>query len=143
MIISDKAQEESERLAEQSTIIKPFLLLPYETPMLTSIDGAVLIDVRFSPTSETMRWRQIYLKTLLRKKYHHLPHFGSRIFREGKAQMQNLDLGIKKLLSFNAKAVLMCECGDPRKCHRLLIVQELCSKGFEAEELKTWKLIDT
>lgn len=44
LVISDKAKEESERLAEQSTVIKPFLLSPYETLMLTSIDGAVLID---------------------------------------------------------------------------------------------------
>jgi uncharacterized protein (DUF488 family) len=99
--------------------------------------------VRFSLTSDVMRWRQIYLKTLLREKYHHLPHLGSRTFREGKAQIQNLDLGIKILLSFNANAVLMCECDDPGKCHRLLITQELWNKGFEAEELKTWKPIDT
>ncbi len=111
-------------------------------PML-SVFGAVLIDVRFSTTSDAMRWRQIYLKTLLREKYHHLPHLGSRVFREGRAQIQNLDLGIKILLSFNANAVLMCECDNTRECHRLLIAQELWNKGFEAEELKTWKPIDT
>ncbi len=111
-------------------------------PLLNALD-AVLVDVRFSPTSEIMRWRQIYLKALLREKYHHLPHLGSRAFREGKAKIQNLDLGIKILISFNVNAVLMCECGDPKKCHRLLIAQELWNKGFEAEELKNWKLIDT
>ena len=41
-------------------------------PMLDALD-AVLVDVRFSPTSEIMRWRQVYLKTFLREKYHHLP----------------------------------------------------------------------
>ncbi len=61
--------------------------------ILDALD-AVLVDVRFSPTSEIMRWRQIYLKTLLREKYHHLSHLGSRVFREGKAQIQNLELGI-------------------------------------------------
>ena len=111
-------------------------------PLLNKLD-AVLVDVRFSPTSEIMRWRQIYLKTLLREKYHHIPHLGCRIFREGKAQIQNLDLGIKILLSFNVNAVLMSECSDPMECHRLLIAQELWNKGFEAEELKDWKLIDT
>jgi uncharacterized protein (DUF488 family) len=111
-------------------------------PMLNALD-AVLVDVRFTPTCEIMRWRQIYLKALLREKYHHLPHLGSRAFRGGKAKIQNLDLGIKILISFNVNAVLMCECGDPKKCHRLLIAQELWNKGFEAEELKNWKLIDT
>ncbi len=111
-------------------------------PRLNALD-AVLVDVRFTPTCEIMHWRQIYLKTLLREKYHHLPHLGIRAFREGKAKIQNLDLGMKILTSFNVNAVLMCECGDPKKCHRLLIAQELWNKGFEAQELKNWKLIDT
>jgi uncharacterized protein (DUF488 family) len=107
--------------------------------MLDALD-AVLVDVRFSPIGATMRWRQIYLKTLLRKKYHHLPHLGSRAFREGKAQIQNLDLGLKILISFSANAVLMCECRDPKECHRLIIARELRARGFETEELENWKL---
>ncbi len=106
-------------------------------PLLDALD-AVLVDVRFSPTSEIMRWRQIYLKALLRGKYYHVPQLGNRSFREGKAQIQNLDLGIKVLVSFNANAVLMCECADPKECHRLIIAQELQRKGFEAEELENW-----
>lgn len=86
-----------------------------------------------------MRWRQIYLKTLLREKYHHLPQLGNRPFREGKAQIQNLDLGIKILVSFNANAVLMCECADSNEYHRTSIAQELRRKGFEVEELENWK----
>lgn len=106
-------------------------------PLLDALD-AVLVDVRFSPISEIMRWWQIYLKALLRGKYHHVPQLGNRSFREGKAQIQNLDLGIKILVSFNANAVLMCECADPKQCHRLVIAQELQRKGFEAEELENW-----
>lgn len=108
-------------------------------PMLDALD-AVLVDVRFSPTSEIMRWRQIYLKTLLRGKYYHVPQLGSRAFRENKAQIQNLDLGIKILLSFDANAVLMCECDDPKECHRVVIAQEIRRKGFEIEELGNWDL---
>jgi len=107
-------------------------------PILAALD-AVLVDVRFSPSSEIMRWRQIYLKALLREKYHHLPQLGSRAFREGKAQIQNLELGIKILVSFNTNAILMCECADPKKCHRIIIAQELRRKGFEAVELENWK----
>lgn len=108
-------------------------------PMLDTL-GAVLVDVRFSPMSELMRWRQVYLKTLLREKYHHLPQLGNRAFRERKAQIQNLDLGIKILVSFNSSAVLMCECAEQKECHRLIIAEELRSKGFETEELENWKL---
>jgi len=106
-------------------------------PMLDALD-AVVVDVRFSPTSEIMRWRQIYLKALLREKYHHVPQLGNRAFREGKAQIQNLDLGIKILVSFNANAVLMCECADLKECHRLVIAEELRRKGFDIEELENW-----
>lgn len=107
-------------------------------PMLDRL-GAVLVDVRFSPTSEVMRWRQIYLKTLLREKYHHVPQLGSRAFREGRNQIQNLDLGIRILLSFNSNAILMCGCADLKMCHRRVIAQELRRKEYEAEELENWK----
>lgn len=40
-------------------------------PLLNTL-AAVLIDVRFSPTSEIIRWRQIYLMTLLREKYKYI-----------------------------------------------------------------------
>lgn len=107
-------------------------------PLLDALD-AILVDVRFSPTSEIMFWRQVYLKTLLREKYHHVPQLGGRAFREGKAQIQNLELGIKILVTFNSNAVLMCGCDDAKECHRIVIAQELRQKGFEAEELGNWK----
>lgn len=111
-------------------------------PMLDRLD-AMLIDVRFSPINELMRWRQIYLKTLLREKYHHLPQLGNRAFREGRAVIQHLDLGIKILLSLNSIAVLMCECADLKTCHRHVIAEELRRKGYEAKEMKSWKAEET
>lgn len=106
--------------------------------MLDRLD-AVLVDVRFSPTDEIMRWRQIYLKTLLRENYHHISQLGSRETREGRIQIQHLDLGIKILISFNSNAVLMCGCPDSKTCHRRNIAEELRRKGYEAEELEDWK----
>lgn len=111
-------------------------------PLLNTLD-AVLVDVRFSPTSEVMRWRQIYLMTLLREKYLHVLPLGNRVFREGGIQIQNLDLGIKILVSLNANAVLMCGCADVKACHRFLIAQEIRRKGFDAEELESWKAAET
>lgn len=107
-------------------------------PMLERLD-AILIDVRFFPTSELMRWRQIYLKTLLREKYRHIPQLGSRASRAGPNQIRNLELGLKILTSFETNAVLMCECADTEICHRLVIAKELRRKGFEAEEIEDWK----
>lgn len=108
-------------------------------PMLERLD-AVLVDVRFSPSaSELMRWRQIYLKTLLREKYRHIAQLGSRANRSGLNQIQHLELGLKILISFGTNAVLMCECTDLNACHRLVIAKELRRKGFEAEEIEDWK----
>lgn len=107
--------------------------------MLDALD-ALLVDVRFTPTSDLMRWRQIYLKTLLREKYHHVAQLGSRSFRGGIAQIQNLDLGIKILVSFNTNAVLMCECVDLKNCHRLIIAEKLRSLGYETKELVDWNV---
>lgn len=109
-------------------------------PLVNALD-AVLVDVRFFPTSEMMRWRQIYLNALFREKYHHVAQLGSRAFRERGKQIQNLDLGIKILVSFNENALLMCECADLKECHRLVIAEELRRKDFEVEELENWELV--
>lgn len=109
-------------------------------PMLEALD-AILIDVRFSPISELMRWRQVYLKVLLREKYRHIAQLGSRATRLGTNQIQHLDLGLKVLLSFGTNAVLMCECANSRDCHREIIAKELRRRGFAVEELSDWKSI--
>lgn len=111
-------------------------------PMLDRLD-AVLVDVRFSPTDEIMRWRQIYLKALLREKYHHVPQLGNRANRRRPHQIQHLELGLRVLISFETNAVLMCECADGRDCHRLVIAKELRLRGFEAEEIEDWKSVET
>lgn len=108
-------------------------------PMLHALD-ATMVDVRFYPTSDLLRWRQVYLKALLREKYHHVASLGSRAFRDGRNQIQNLDLGIKILVSVNGKAVLMCECAELRKCYRIIVAEELRSLGFEVEELVDWNV---
>jgi len=112
-------------------------------PMLERLD-AILIDVRFSPSeSERLRWRQIYLKALLREKYRHVTHLGIRSTRAGGGDIHHLDLGIKILLSFGSNAVLMCECAEIADCHRRLIAEELRRRGFETAELSDWKNADS
>lgn len=108
--------------------------------MLERLDAA-LIDVRFFPTNELMRWRQVYLKALLREKYRHVAQLGSRRARTGANQIQHLDLGLKVLLSFGTNAVLMCECADLEDCHREIIAKELRRRGFAVEELSDWRSV--
>ena len=106
--------------------------------LLASID-AVLVDIRFSPTSELMKWRQVYLQTLLREKYHHVMQLGNRAFRENKFMIQNVELGIKILTGLGANAVLFCSCEELKQCHRFVIMEELRRRGFEVGEIENWK----
>jgi uncharacterized protein (DUF488 family) len=111
-------------------------------PMLSALD-AVLVDVRFSPNSQVLHWRQIYLKTLLGNKYLHIPNLGNRTFKESKITIQNLQLGVETLLKLDKNAVIFCACESVENCHRRLIIEELRKQNVEVEELKAWKTRDS
>jgi DNA integrity scanning protein DisA with diadenylate cyclase activity len=44
VVISERARDEAVRLGNQSLRLEPFALTPEAVPMLTAIDGAVLMD---------------------------------------------------------------------------------------------------
>jgi uncharacterized protein (DUF488 family) len=111
-------------------------------PMLSALD-AILVDVRFSPTSQVLHWRQVYLKILLKHCYFHIPNLGNRTFKEDKITIQNLQLGVETLLKLDKNAVIFCACENVEKCHRSLIIEELQKQNVQVEELKTWKTRDS
>lgn len=102
---------------------------------------AVLVDIRFSPFSQVMKWRREYLQLLLKNRYRHVPDLGNRTYKEGKITIQNLSLGIKTVQSFGINVVLMCACENLHQCHRFVIAQELQKRSLQTEELKSWKSI--
>ena len=102
--------------------------------------GAILVDIRFAPYSQVLVWRQIYLKTLLGKRYLHIPNLGNRSFKEqDKITIQNLKLGIETLLSLNSNLILFCGCEKFENCHRRAISDELRKRGIETLEITDWK----
>jgi uncharacterized protein (DUF488 family) len=108
-------------------------------PLVESLE-AVLVDIRFSPYSQIMHWRQVYLKVLLGKKYLHLINLGNRTYKEmGKITIQNLQLGIKTLLALNTNAILFCACEKFENCHRRVVADELHKQGIETIEITDWK----
>jgi uncharacterized protein (DUF488 family) len=111
-------------------------------PLISALD-AVLVDVRFSPTSQVLHWRQNYLKVLLKRKYLHIPNLGNRTFKEDKITIQNLQLGVETLLKLGENAVIFCACDNVENCHRRLIIEELRKQNVEVEELRTWKTRDS
>jgi uncharacterized protein (DUF488 family) len=111
-------------------------------PLISALD-AVLVDVRFSPTSQVLHWRQNYLKVLLKRKYLHIPNLGNRTFKEDKITIQNLQLGVETLLKLDENAVLFCACDVVENCHRRYIIEALHKQNVEVEELKTWNTRDS
>ena len=115
---------------------KDFTLLP---DLLDFLD-AVLIDIRFAPTTgKQIQWRKDYLRLFLKDRYLHVPHLGSRFSKgSGGHSIQNLSLGIKIITELKTNLLLMCECQTIEECHRLLISQKLKEQGIETEEIKDW-----
>ena len=107
--------------------------------LLDSLD-AILVDIRFAPVSRQHEWHQNYLQVLLKNRYRHVQNLGNRSYKEGKIEIQNLELGLRTILSFGTNLVLMCGCADLRPCHRFVISNELQKKGFEVDEIENWKV---
>jgi hypothetical protein len=107
-------------------------------PLTDALD-ATLVDIRFSPYSEVVVWRQIYLKTLLGRKYVHILNLGNRSYKEDKIAIQNLKLGVETLISLDASAILFCDCEKLESCHRRVIIEELKKRGIETIEILDWR----
>lgn len=107
--------------------------------LLENLD-AILVDIRFSPHSRHLIWTKNYLSLLLKKRYRHIPQLGNRTYKEGKIQIQNLELGIRLLSDLDHNAVLLCACKNLNECHRFVVMNELLKRNFTVEEIKSWKV---
>lgn len=108
-------------------------------PLLETLE-AVLVDIRFTPISEVMHWRQPYLKLLLGNRYLHSVNLGERRFRDDAAVgIQNLKLGVETLLRLGKNAIIFCACEKQEDCHRRIIADELKKYYIEVAEISNWK----
>ena len=103
---------------------------------------AILIDIRFAPPVQPIKWSRDYLKALLKKKYLHVPTLGDRADAErrlsGKSSIHNLGLGIKIITELRINLVLFCSCENELTCHRRAISKELNKQGREVSDLLDW-----
>ena len=107
--------------------------------LLENLD-AILIDIRFSPSSKEIIWTKDYLSLMLRRRYQHIPQLGNRADKEGKIQIQNLELGIRLITNLDYNALLLCACKNLTECHRLVIINELLKRGVEVKEIESWQI---
>lgn len=106
-------------------------------PLLERLD-ARLIDIRFAPAAQPLKWSKGYLRLLLKRSYLHVPALGNRPFKPGISAVQNLTLGLKILDEQDCNILLLCECKMFDNCHRKIISQALAGLGKETIEIDDW-----
>jgi uncharacterized protein (DUF488 family) len=93
--------------------------------------GAVVADIRFSPSSRHPAWRQTALKRTLEVWYHHVPTLGNRNYKGGPVEIVDLDAGLEVVheLLEASPVLLLCACRDVQRCHRRLVA-EACTAWY-------------
>lgn len=111
-------------------------------PILLNELDAILIDIRFTPPAQPLKWSRNYLKILLKKRYLHVPTLGDRAAEnrgvDGKPSIHNLALGIKIVAELKINLLLFCSCDVNGKCHRWVISKELAKQKKEVMEISDW-----
>ena len=89
--------------------------------------GAVLVDVRFAPTSGNAAFRKETLQKALGGSYEHIHDLGNSNYRGVETKIVNIEAGGKRVIEIlqNRPAVLMCACWKRSECHRLSAVNYL------------------
>jgi len=111
-----------------------------QLPAMLAFYDATLADIRFAPHSRHLQWTKNYLALMLKDRYRHVPALGNRNYKTsgGAIRIQNLELGVRLLESWETNVVLLCACAELENCHRRLVKTELERRGHEVEEIIDW-----
>jgi hypothetical protein len=103
-------------------------------------DGAVVLDIRYSPNSYIPGWGKERLEAALRDEYRWVHDLGNRNYRDGPVQIVNMDRGmgvVEGYVDEDTPVVLLCACRDLGRCHRKLVAQEAAARfGVQVIHLK-------
>ena len=89
---------------------------------------AVLLDIRFSPTSRHPQWSKKQLSALLGERYMHSQALGNRNYKGGPTELVDYEAGkalVVSLLEHGTSVILMCACPNVATCHRLEVATRL------------------
>lgn len=103
---------------------------PDELQDLAERLDALVVDIRFSPRSRNPDWSGGRLRKRLGGRYHHLPALGNRNYQGGPIAFADLEAGVAAagdLLEQRA-VILLCVCGELRRCHRLLAAEAIAAQ---------------
>jgi hypothetical protein len=98
-------------------------------------DGAVILDIRFNPTSRRPEWRQAALRRVLGPAYRHEQRLGNATYRGGTMAIVDLEAGAAAVaaLARTRPVVLLCACAEVSRCHRLVVAEYLRERNPEVE----------
>ena len=133
--ISDSPASAPQKIYATHAAGKEVSLLPQ---VLSELD-AILVDIRFAPPAQPLKWSKNYLKLLLGKKYLHVPALGDRATEKAtNPSIQNLALGIKIITELKVNLLLFCSCENQSNCHRRAVRREIVKQGGEVAEIADW-----
>lgn len=95
---------------------------------LVALD-ALLIDIRFNPSSRNPQWRQSYLVKYFGERYRHMQALGNANYQSnGPTKLVAPEQAEIELSVLAKPFVLMCACGNHRTCHRTDAAQYLADQ---------------
>jgi len=86
--------------------------------------GALLVDIRKSPTSKDAQWKKDNIAKLLPKNYLHLSDLGNENYKGKGINLTYPERGLPRVMEFleTTDVILMCACWNRDRCHRLGVV---------------------
>ncbi len=92
-------------------------------------NGAVLVDIRYSPRSRAPMWNRRNLEALLGPAHYVWKGdtLGNRLYRTDDIEIADLPVGLEELafLAAERPLLVMCVCPSPVGCHRTVIREAL------------------
>lgn len=104
--------------------------LPHDLQALAEHLDAVVVDIRFSPSSRSPDWTAGRLQKRLGERYRHLPALGNRNYQGGPLEFVDLEAGVVKVgqLLSQRSVILLCGCADVQRCHRLPVAEAIATR---------------
>jgi uncharacterized protein (DUF488 family) len=87
--------------------------------------GALILDVRMSPSAQDPQWRKAALVQALGAEYRHAQEFGNVNFKGGPILLKDARQGMAKIgpILLERPVLLMCACWNVQVCHRKTVAE--------------------
>lgn len=100
---------------------------------------ALVLDIRFRPSSMRPEWRRESLARSLAGRYEWLPALGNKNYKDGPILIDDMARGLARVRCEQRAVILLCCCRDAQTCHRAVIARALREEGYTVRELPwTW-----